>query len=598
MRKEQNSSVLLSDKETLFLLEGFCYEALRFLKLSKEKYPKFVIGLSFETDGRANPLSINYDKSKVFVFVPILRMMFIHRVGNDAPTLFRMMGYQIARFWNRFILTGCADTFDSKDEDSIIFAYALMMIKGILPNAKMPNRKAIEMLRKEFCINCDFYIAYDEEKSKHPILRLRTSAQEQLLHEFKILSLANINRSLDNIAEGQLGSKSNPFANVDEAADYILKIEQERLATDKYRQVIDNEQYFYDGTTFRIPWASANVSYYPIDGVQRNCFIVNQLRTHNRFVFKPSLSHNKFLYRGQAEFYPQCLPSLFRKKEDYFIDDMIQINELECVLKSHPLVKLFEQGIELFHDRFYFKIHYGGIAQHYYNRTNYLDLTSDMDIAKFFAVTTFNMQNDCYEKFQKDGLGVLYFFDLKADSFQESKHRTYLIDNIGKQPFMRSGNQSGFLVKMNKGDDFNTYPDVRYVYFRHDRSVTDRIFSLFDNGNKVMPDEILRKHWYTRMNNEESRKIISADAVKLNFKYNSHESHNKIRKELQRKGYKIKNYHPSFTEEELDIYYQTAPEFWEEFCSDVYFYSPEGALLKEHFKNLPNNPRYKWAFYR
>lgn len=258
---------------------------------------------------------------------------------------------------------------------------------------------------------------------------------------------------------------------------------------------------------------------------------------------------------------------------------------------------MFEQGFELFHDQFRFKINYKGLAQHYYGKTEYLDLTSDMEVAKFFAVTTFKMEHDCYEKFQKDGLGVLYYFDLKADSFRENTQRNYMIDNIGKQPFMRSGNQSGFLIKMNKGDDFNTFPDVRYVFFRHDRSVTDRIFSQFDNGNKIMPDEILRRHWYKRMNDNKTKKVISYDAVKLNYKYNTHESHNKILKSLQQKGFTIKSYHPSFTKEELDIYYKTAPEFWEEFCSNVYFYSPEGTVMKEHLRNLPNDPRYRWAFY-
>ena len=308
MKKEQFSNVVLSDKETLLLLEGFCYEALRFLKLSKEQYPKLVIGVAFEADGKANPIFINYDKSKVFVLIPILRKIFVPKVGNDAPTLFRMMGYQIARFWQRFILTGCANTFDSRDEDSVVFAYALMMIKGILPNVKMPNRKAVEMLKNEFNIDCYLYTAYDKEKNKQPILRFVPSAQEQVLRKFEELSLANINRTLDNIAEGQLGSKSNPFANVDEAADYILKIEHERLTTDTYRQVIDEEQYFYDGVTFRIPWASANVSYYPIDNALRNSFVVNQLETHNKFVLKPSLAYNKFLYRGQSEF----IPDVFR----------------------------------------------------------------------------------------------------------------------------------------------------------------------------------------------------------------------------------------------------------------------------------------------
>lgn len=599
MKTSEHSNFVLSDQETLVLLEGFCNEALRFLKVPIERYPMLRIGVSMEGDGRANPLSICYSKSKVLVFIPIVRMMFASLVGNDSPTLFRMMGYQIARFWSRYILTGKAEPFDSSDEDSLVFAYALMMIKGIRPDDKMPNTKAIEMLKNEFNVDCYLTIGYDAKNNRQPILRLVSSAQEREVHKWEELISENINRPLDRIAEGQLGSQSRPFANVDEAADYILRIEQERLATDPYRQAVYDEQYFYDGGTFRIPWASAHVSYYPINDAPRNSFVVNQLSTHNKFVFKPSLSCNKFLYRGQAEFYPECLPSMFRDKEkDYFVDDMIQINELECLLKTHPLVRLFEQGFELFHDQFRFKIHYGGLAQHYYNNTTYLDLTSDMEVAKFFAVTTFCMKEDCYKKYQKEGLGVLYYFDLKADSFRENKQRSHIIENIGKQPFMRSGNQSGYLINMNKNEDFNIYSGVRYVFFRHDRAITDRIFAQYDEGNKIMPDEILRKHWHTRMNDEEAKKIVSIDALKLNFANNPHESHNKICKALQQKGFKIKNYHPCFTEEELDVYYQTAPEFWEEFCSNVYFYSPEGVLMKEHLRNLPNDPRYKWAFYR
>ena len=169
MKKEQYSNIVLSDEETLLLLEGFCHEALRFLKSPQDQYPKLVIGVSFEVNGKANPIFINYGESKVFVYIPILRILFAPNIGNDAPTLFRMMGYQIARFWNRFILTGNSEPFDSRDDDSIVFSYALMMIKGILPNDKMPNHQALEMLKNEFNINCDLEIAYDKEKNKHSI---------------------------------------------------------------------------------------------------------------------------------------------------------------------------------------------------------------------------------------------------------------------------------------------------------------------------------------------------------------------------------------------------------------------------------------------
>ena len=59
------------------------------------------------------------------------------------------------------------------------------------------------------------------------------------------------------------------------------------------------------------------------------------------------------------------------------------------------------------------------------------------------------------------------------------------------------------------------------------------------------------------------------------------------------RNFKIKNYHPTFTEEELDIYYSTAIKNWEEFCRDIYFYSPEGAIMKEYLHNLPDDSRYK-----
>ena len=55
---------------------------------------------------------------------------------------------------------------------------------------------------------------------------------------------------------------------------------------------------------------------------------------------------------------------------------------------------------------------------------------------------------------------------------------------------------------------------------------------------------------------------------------------------------------PHFTEEELDIYYAGALDFWKEFCSNTHIYSPEGALLHKHLENLPNDPRYRWAFYK
>ena len=599
MKTTTHSNIILNEDETLLLLKDFCYEALHFLKISKDQYPKIVEGIVFEPNGNVNPLFINYQRAKIIVNIFIFRMMYISRTHHDSPSMYRLMGYQLARFWYRHITYRNEDLFDAMDKDSLVFACSLMVLKGCRINPLTPITDVIAMLKSEFNIECEHRMVMDMQyKIRQDIIRPTAEEHIRIFERSDKLKYENINRELACIEDGAVGSKTNPFGNVDEAADYIQKIEKERLATDAYRQEILKEEYFYDGYTFRIPWSSGNVSYYPIDGTPENFFVVNQLSTHNKFVLKPSLVNHKFLYRGQSQFYSPCKPSMFRMKKDYYVDDIIQINELECLLRTHPLVKLFEQGFELFHDTFHFKINYIGLSQHYYNNTSLLDLTSDIDVAKFFAVTTFNMKSDRYEKYSGDQLGVLYYFDLKADTFQQSKNRNYIVDNIGKQPFMRSGNQSGYLVQMSKDDDFNNYPDVRYVFFRHDEAITDRIFKQFDNGEKIMPEEILRSHWHNRKNDDEKRMLISTSALKLNYSINPHESHAKILKALQKKGFKIKSYSPSFTEEELILYYDTALESWDEFCSNIYFYSPEGALMKEHLRNLPNDPRYRWAFVR
>ena len=596
MKTSEFSNTVLSYQETLKMLQGFCYEALRFLKVSVEKFPKFAVGVAMQADGKANPLIIDYAHLKVLVCIPVFHNLFTGVTGNDAPTMYRLMGYQLARFWYRFTTVGDEGTFNSMDKDSIVFAQSLMILKGCRINPLTPVSEVLKMLKEEFKIECELVTGDTHAKEKLDVIRPTQSEHMKITEHWKILREENINRSLASLAEGNLGSKSNPFDNVDKAADYIKKIEQERLSTDQYRQEIAREDFFYDGQIFRIPWASANVSYYPIEGASDNCFVVNQLSTHNKFVLKPSLANHKFLYRGQSRFFSPCKPSLFRENKDYFVDDIIQIKEFQCLLKTHPLVQLFETGFELLHDTFFFKINYDGLSQHYYNNTPWLDLTSDMEVAKFFAVTTFNMKLDCYEKYTGNELGVLYYFDLKADSFQNNDKRNYFVNNIGKQPFMRRGNQSGFLINIAKDEDFNNYPEVRYVFFRHNPIITDRIFAQFDNGDRIMPEEILRSHWHHRMNDEKIKKLISTEALELNYKDNPHESDIKIKKALQNKGFKIKKYQPSFTKEELEQYYATSVEFWHEFCSNIYFYSPEGALMKEHLINLPLDPRYKWAF--
>lgn len=625
------SNPILTEGETLEMLNAFYAEGLRFLGVQRDNWAEVKMGVVFGQDGKADVTPyIDYANAKILVCIPVIKLMLQMNpvVTNDSPSVYRSHGYKLARMWQQYLNDGVRRDFLS-DKDSWDFAVALSLLKGInytdIPKDSAKGNKAItgfevldinaavRMLRDEFSIDCKVVQAFDQtNKEKRTVATLTVEARLRCAAEQKKLYEESVSLILPKIADGELGSKSKPFQNVDDAAAYILQIEKDRLAADPYRQAIDKEQYYYDGERgyFRISWASPHVGYYPFDGANSSSFVVNQLserRGHHgelpRFSIKPTLANNKFLFRGQSQFFEKCVPGMFRVKENVachqYVEDVIQINELEVLLRQHPLVKLFEQGFYLLHEYFRFRVDYQGLAQHYYGRTPMLDLTSDMDVAKFFAVTWFNMKDDRYEKYTGDELGVLYYYDLAPDAFTKRIGRDYMVETIGKQPFMRSGNQSGFLIRLDDTKDFNQLPEVRYVFFRHDTTITDRIFAASGNGDKYMPQEMLRTHWHQRMNDEKVRKELSLEAIKLNYANNLGVSHNSIVKELRSKGFHISSKNKQyFSEEELDQYYAGALEFWKEFCSNIHIYSPEGKLLHKHLQNLPNDPRYRWAFYR
>ena len=388
------NKLILTESETLNLLSAFYKEALMFLNIPEEKHA-LIKNQSDATPQCINPLHIEFSTTTIYVQIQFFRFMVASNptFGNDAPTMYRMYGYMLAYVWSEYVDNGRRLHFPMNHE-AIAFANALLIVKGIpihnrkpLPMELLrylgfdPNdlKPSIQMLRNKFGINCIIRNAKDRVNNK--IVELVSySPNEFKKRGDKFIELYNENRTreLPSIKDGELGSISNPFANVDEAADYILKLDKERLSSDRYRTEIANEQYYYDFETnsFRISWASPHVSYYPIDNAQYPYFVVNQLSQVRiaqppRFSIKPSLRNNKFLYRGQAEFYSPCKPSLFRdRNKQYFVDDLIQLDEMEVLLQDHPLVKLFEQGFMLMHEYIQFKINYSGLSQHYYNKTH------------------------------------------------------------------------------------------------------------------------------------------------------------------------------------------------------------------------------------
>jgi len=314
-----NTQAILTDAEIMEMLGAFYSEALRFLRVPQDQWAKISVGIVFDgAEEKVSIISINYEKRKILVNLFVLKMIIQSnpKAVGDTPSVYRSYGYKLARFWQQYLKTGECHIFE-EDKDSDDFAMALGIVKG-LPQIDLPinesmveavrhnpfdREAAIRMLRDEFGMDCCVKQGFDIfNKETRMFVTLTDGERQRRGTELLKLFEDSNNRSLPKINEGELGSKSNPFANVDKAAEYILAIEKERLGTDVYRQAIKDEQYFFDDRhgCFRISWASANVGYYPLKGVDYPCFVVNQLSQRDghaaempRFSIKPSLAQNK-----------------------------------------------------------------------------------------------------------------------------------------------------------------------------------------------------------------------------------------------------------------------------------------------------------------
>lgn len=237
-----NTQAILTDAEIMEMLEAFYSEALRFLDVPQGQWGRISDEMAFDgTEVKASIISINYAKCKIMVCLPVLKMIIQsndNAVG-DTPSIYRSYGYKLARLWQQYVKTGERRVFE-QDKDSDDFAMALGIIKG-LPQIDLPvnenvvkaighnpidREAAIRMLRDEFGIDCCVKQGFDiANKETRLFVTLTDNARLRRGRELLKLTEISSNRSLSKFNEGELGSQDNPFSNVDEAAEYILALD-------------------------------------------------------------------------------------------------------------------------------------------------------------------------------------------------------------------------------------------------------------------------------------------------------------------------------------------------------------------------------------
>lgn len=193
------------------------------------------------------------------------------------------------------------------------------------------------------------------------------------------------------------------------------------------------------------------------------------------------------MYRGQTQMYPRCVPTLSRleKVEDQFLALCRRV-AFEDAIGEHPMVNLAER-IRLWDSPLY--VDREGLAQHYGLATDMLDVTSNFDVASFFATCAWNSVLRKYEPVTDNlATGVIYrITPALMCSMARPDEPFGPVHIVGWQPLPRPEQQRAFVVKMTPGQDFTSLPTVETFRFLRQAHISHRIWNAFDQGAALFP---------------------------------------------------------------------------------------------------------------
>lgn len=239
----------------------------------------------------------------------------------------------------------------------------------------------------------------------------------------------------------------------------------------------------------------------------------------------------KNYYRGENQLFPESIPTLLRnikkfnstkEKELYRLVADMRIAEFSFFLNKFQHVKNWKNS----------DILYEPLAQHYGLETSWLDITSDFNVALFFATCYWNdgewkpltkkqteiddnhkygmiyhMPSYCMPSRWLESLSKFFTFDEENvfvtpdgdEYYQNLLFPKYigdipnLIYPIGFQPFMRCHMQNGYGIYMRTPKPLQNDLGFEKLIFRHNEKLSQKVFDMMQRGKKIYPHEGLNK---------------------------------------------------------------------------------------------------------
>lgn len=216
----------------------------------------------------------------------------------------------------------------------------------------------------------------------------------------------------------------------------------------------------------------------------------------------------RFFYRGENQIFPYSESSLSRslrkmsqeEQKIYRFISQLRIAEFRHFLKQLLPVQRWENH------PYQLTVLYDALAQHYGLETNWLDITSDFEVALFFSVCKWDNGNDRWLPLTKSDIeenentrwGVIYQRDsainfLATDNMNNGITGDFVCP-IGFQPFMRCSAQHGYGLQMTDGvRPLNENNSFRRMRFLHSEKLSETVYQLMDQGKKIYPNEGLNR---------------------------------------------------------------------------------------------------------
>lgn len=206
-------------------------------------------------------------------------------------------------------------------------------------------------------------------------------------------------------------------------------------------------------------------------------------------------------YRGENQVHERSVPSLQRHLEKLknegdkiiykFVADM-RIFEFQLFISQFDIVKKWESQ--------YSNVLYELLAQHYGLETLWMDITSDLEVALFFATCEWDKDSKVWRPLTQKEVddyqyGVIFHIPRTRATMNALINNTSdicchnVIRPVGYQPFMRCHSQHAYAIHME--NPFPLQEDISFekLHFQHSVKFSEAIFHKMQDGKLIYPQE-------------------------------------------------------------------------------------------------------------